>query len=224
MKSKLSILIVIVLLLSFSIMAFAVVNNEKIEADMAHDMKFRLNGQMWQPKDVDGSVQAPIIYKGRSYVPVRSLLEENDVTVDFDNETRTIMLDFPAKRIDKSTPLIIKVVNSPDEGKMTKIIEVSPNKDFDADGIGFSSEISMDLAEDTKIILNGREHDLASLAKSREKIAIESGKVKLEYNPETKLISSIESGPTDTNPQALKVKVEIEISGPPWKIKITIRF
>lgn len=223
MKSKMSILMALVLILSFSLVAYGAINNEKVEAFLAHDMTFRVDGKMWKPMDLDGTVLTPIIYKDRSYVPVRALLEEKDVMVGFDNNTRTIILDYPDMRIDKSSPMIMKVIDVPGEVKDTTTIEITPNKNFDLRGISFNNETSMELAEGTEILLNGKELNLETLVKSREMLSLGTGKVKLEYNPMSKLVTSVELVEDDST-EALKINVEIEFSGPPWKIKITIRF
>lgn len=68
---------------------------QNINAQLANDMGFMVDGEMWQPKDVDGSLLSPIIYNGRSYVPVRALLEAKGVQVSYDEKTRTIILVYP---------------------------------------------------------------------------------------------------------------------------------
>lgn len=96
MKSKMIILIAAVLLLSIPIVGFGDATIDKIESYLAKDMKFKVDGEFWQPKDLDGTLLYPIIFNGRSYVPVRSLLENKGVKVDFNNSERTIVLDYPA--------------------------------------------------------------------------------------------------------------------------------
>ena len=111
MNSKFSIFIVLVLILSFSVIGsgFSITNPgpqppvqdprptivQSINAQLATDMGFMVDGQEWQAKDVDGTILSPIIYKGRSYVPVRALLEAKGVQVSFDENTRTIILNYP---------------------------------------------------------------------------------------------------------------------------------
>lgn len=85
----------IVMIFSFSLITFGDGILEQIEAYWAHDIKFQLDGKMWEPKEADGSRISPIIFKGRTYVPARALLEEKDVKVAFDEATRTISLDYP---------------------------------------------------------------------------------------------------------------------------------
>lgn len=58
-----------------------------------------VDGEYWQPRDLDGTILYPIIYNGRSYVPVRALLENKGVKVDYDAVERTIILDYPVDDI-----------------------------------------------------------------------------------------------------------------------------
>ncbi len=94
MKQKIMMFTMILLLLSFSIVGFGAETVSKIEAYLANDMKFEVDGDLWQPVDKDGSLLYPIIYNGRSYVPVRALLESKGVNVDFNDLKRTIILDY----------------------------------------------------------------------------------------------------------------------------------
>jgi hypothetical protein len=82
-------------LLSIPIVGFGDATIDKIESYLVKDMKFKVDGEFWQPKDVDGTLLYPIIFNGRSYVPVRALLEDKGVKVDFNNSERTIILDYP---------------------------------------------------------------------------------------------------------------------------------
>lgn len=95
MNRKRSMLMALVMILSFSVVSFGDGVLEKIQAYWAHDIKFEVDGKPWQPKEPDGSRLSPILYKGRTYVPARALLEEKDVKVAFNEETRTIHLDYP---------------------------------------------------------------------------------------------------------------------------------
>ena len=64
-----------------------------------------MDGEPWSPVDVDGSPLYPIVVKGRSYVPVRALLESKGVTVDWRDSTRIIVLDYSTIDLDQPEPL-----------------------------------------------------------------------------------------------------------------------
>lgn len=243
MKRKISIMIAVVMILSFSIIGFGDAILEKIEATLAHDMKFQVDGEMWQAKDVDGTPLSPLIYKGRSYVPVRALLEEKDVKVDYDNATRTILLDYPEYEPPmgtKSSPLFIQKSEIGGPYKEWPNYDILFNKAFDSEGLGFTNTIEMDLADNAMVMLNGKEVSMeevikignmsgaggAGKATFRLKGDTE-GMVRLAIDNETKLIQGLvmDGEPIDESDiVASRISVDITISGPPWKIRIRIRF
>lgn len=55
-------------------------------------VKIKLNGENFTPKEADGTINHPIIYQGRTYLPVRSIAEAIKMPVDWDAETRTVIL------------------------------------------------------------------------------------------------------------------------------------
>lgn len=64
----------------------------KITAEINPNINYRLNGEKFVPKDMDGSEMDTIIYNGRSYVPLRAVADALDVPVDWDAVTSTIIL------------------------------------------------------------------------------------------------------------------------------------
>lgn len=227
MKSKISILIAMVVVLTFSAIGFAAVKIEKVEAYLAHDMGFRVDGAEWQPQDLDGSVLTPIIYNNRSYVPVRALLEEKEVEVDFDNDTRTIILNYPVKELDKSTPLLIQARDLDSDGDgIPDLVEMAfaPNKEYESLGLPFTSEITLDLSDDVEIFLKGRKLSLEELVKADENISLGFGEIKVKYEPQKSAVTSIQLEAGSDETLAAKADISIEISGPPFKIKIIIKF
>lgn len=65
-----------------------------INAQMDTGIKIMLNGKAYAPKDPqDGSTYAPIIYKGRIYLPIRPVAEDiGGMKVTWDGNTRTAYL------------------------------------------------------------------------------------------------------------------------------------
>ncbi|MFD0698531.1 stalk domain-containing protein [Paenibacillus sp. GCM10027628] len=66
---------------------------EKIEAYLNHEIMFKIDGKVWIPKDQDGKALSPIVYDGASYLPVRAMAEATGVAIDWDQATKTILLN-----------------------------------------------------------------------------------------------------------------------------------
>ncbi len=65
---------------------------EKISATLNKDVNITWNNEAFVPKDDDGTILYPIMYKGRSYLPVKYIAEKAGVKVDWDRTTKTIIL------------------------------------------------------------------------------------------------------------------------------------
>lgn len=235
MKNKHISILLIVLLMSFSLISFGADAMMKIQATMAGDMKFLVDGQSWTPKDVDGSTLTPLLYNGRTYIPVKALLEEKGVTIGYEADTKTVLIDYSTfKRIDKSSPVLIEDVvmgTGAGAGKATfKEFTVTRNSNLSASTFPRELVYSFDLADNAVIMVDGKPVDmtLADLAKSQTKWAMGD---MIKFGHDTALgdtIRTVEltttSGVDQGDSLASKVTITIEISGPPWKIKITIRF
>lgn len=92
MKRKWIVMLAVVMLFAFTAGVVAAPAVEQITANLAGDIKITLKGNAWTPKDADGSTMYPIIYNGRTYLPVRAIGEALGVKVDWDNDTRTVIL------------------------------------------------------------------------------------------------------------------------------------
>jgi hypothetical protein len=229
---KRSVAILLILLLSTTLLVtFSNSTTQKIEATLAPHLNFKVDGTSWIPKDVDGSVMIPLLYKGRTYLPVRSLLEDKGVTVDYDPQTTTVILDYSTmKDRDKSTPLLIKRTNP---NSTTEVFSIVRNPLYENTGKEGANPLYMsyefDIDEKTEIMINGKmsTQSLEELAKSDQVLLMGESSV-FTFEGEKRLLKSMnlsileDSGTGDDSSR--KASVEIEISGPPWKIKITIRF
>ena len=82
------------LMLSMSIVAAAAsADLVDITAQINNAVKFKLFGKDFAPKEpTDGSYVKPIAYKGRNYLPVRTISEALGIPVDYDGETKTIWI------------------------------------------------------------------------------------------------------------------------------------
>ena len=65
---------------------------KNINAVQDASIKIKLNGEDFTPKEADGTINYPIIYQGRTYLPVRSIAEALKMQVDWDNQTRTVII------------------------------------------------------------------------------------------------------------------------------------
>ncbi|MCT4687295.1 peptidylprolyl isomerase [Vallitalea sp.] len=63
-----------------------------ITAKISYEIRTVLDGEEFSPKDTDGTELEPIIYNGRTYLPVRSLCNALGLSVGWQNNTKTIIL------------------------------------------------------------------------------------------------------------------------------------
>ncbi len=232
MKTNKLLIIIFTLVLVFSVVGFGNEAIEKIEAYLVSDLKFEVDGEEWSPKDVDGSPLIPLNFKGRTYVPVRSLLEDKGVTVGYEADTRTVLLDYSTmKPIDKASPLLMTVSKDGPGGGSGKAtfneLSIEKNHNLELDSISVEQEITLEVSEDGKIYAWGsnrrEEMSLKELAASDETIAIEKANFKIDQ--ETGLVTSIELYENGEEVELGRdIDITVEISGPPFKIKVIIKF
>lgn len=87
LKMFLSGFLTCVLVTAFITGAMAAVNDVSIQAVLSNSIKFKLNGQDWTPQD------KPILYNGRTYLPVRAVVEEAaKMAVEYDTATKTVWI------------------------------------------------------------------------------------------------------------------------------------
>lgn len=87
MSKKLAgIILALVFITGMTAGVFAATNTE-ITAILNYALKIKVNGKYFTPTDVDGTELVPITYKGRTYLPVRSLAGALGVAVDYENNT-----------------------------------------------------------------------------------------------------------------------------------------
>ena len=101
MSKTIKVIFVLSILLAFSVgVASSQAINETIEVVLARDISFELDGEPHVFRDPDGQTQYPLIYEGSSYLPVRSIAEAAGVEVDWDGNTRTIILNRDVQDLD----------------------------------------------------------------------------------------------------------------------------
>lgn len=69
-------------------------NDLNIQAVLSNTIKLKLNGKDWTPKDpATGNYYKPISYNGRTYLPVRAVVEEAaGMPVEYDSATDTVWI------------------------------------------------------------------------------------------------------------------------------------
>lgn len=92
MKRKWIVMLAVVMLFAFTAGVVAAPVVQQISASLATDIQFTVKGKAWAPKDADGSALYPIIYNDRTYLPVRAVGDALGVKVDWNNDTRTVIL------------------------------------------------------------------------------------------------------------------------------------
>lgn len=124
MKKRWIMLIAVVMLFAFAAGAVAGPAVQNITASLATDIKITLNGKDWTPKDANGNAMAPIIYNGSTYLPVRAVGEAVGVKVDWNADTRTVILgEAPAKEEPKAEEPV------KEEPKKEEPVKEEPKKD-----------------------------------------------------------------------------------------------
>jgi len=227
-----------ILILSISVIAFGDNHVTKVEAFLAGDLNFNVDGEQWSPKDVDGSDLTPIIYKDRTYIPVRSLLEDKGVTVGYEAESRTVLLDYStinvSKPIDKASPLLMTSVMINDDDSDGDDIDdgyqeltLEKNSNFEVEAMEMTQEMNFDLSEKVELEIDGRmiEGRLDELFESKSSWDMKSAV--LSINQETGAVEKMSISTIDSDeetPGAAKLDIKVEVSWPPWKVKVTINF
>lgn len=104
MKRKWVALLAVAMLFAFAAGAVAGPTLQEISAYLATDIQFNVDGKAWAPKDADGSALYPVVYNDRTYLPARAIGEALGVKVDWNNDTRTVILGKAAPAPVKEDP------------------------------------------------------------------------------------------------------------------------
>ncbi|QXM07115.1 protease inhibitor I42 family protein [Crassaminicella indica] len=98
---------------AMSIIGSASEITKKIEAYINPGIKVTLDGEKQIFTDEDGKILQPIMYEGRTYLPVRNIAELTEMNVVWDQNTKTIILEH--KDVDKAIGKI-KLKENPTTG------------------------------------------------------------------------------------------------------------
>lgn len=72
--------------------AFGAGTQFEIKATMDSGIRVMYRGEAQKLVDVNGAIKDPIMYKGTTYVPIRSIADILGVSVDWDEESRDVLL------------------------------------------------------------------------------------------------------------------------------------
>ena len=93
LNKKISVKAVLILLTVIVIAAFALAALPgQISALLSPNVKITYDGAVQTPRDVNGNVVYPINYNGGIYLPVRGIANVFGIGVEWDNDTKTVML------------------------------------------------------------------------------------------------------------------------------------
>lgn len=125
---KLSVLLVICIILSFTIGVNADQIITNVTAIIDKDLKLTFDGKAITPKDVKGNEVPILVYEGSSYLPVRSVANLAGLEVGWDGNTKTIKLTKP--RLEPISILDTEyIINPENTNENTYHIDTSVTKD-----------------------------------------------------------------------------------------------
>lgn len=73
---------------------------QTVSATINSALKIVLNGKVFTPKDESGKKIETLTYKGRTYLPIRVILDEFDIPVSYEGSTSTIELGTKVEAVD----------------------------------------------------------------------------------------------------------------------------
>ena len=95
--------LVVVMLLAMSVTAMASDGSFTITI---HPIKIMVNGEVFQPKDVNGQDVMVFTVNGTTYAPLRALAEAYGLEVGYDASTNTATVNKPGQAPAPATPLV----------------------------------------------------------------------------------------------------------------------
>jgi hypothetical protein len=91
-KKTFAALISVSMLASMGTGAFAATKLQEIKAYLNPEIKVKVDGSPVELRDVKGNVIVPISYQNANYLSIRAISDALGVAVDFDQDTKTIIL------------------------------------------------------------------------------------------------------------------------------------
>ncbi len=220
---------VLVMTVALATVATGAASVAQVEAFLANDFNFRVDGEAWTPKDVDGSELTPIVYRDRTYVPVRALLEDQGVEVDWDNDTRTVILNYSAlKPIDKASPLLMTAAfndsdddgDGLDDGTESFLIQGNPLYEGD-ENVAVNPMYEFTVNNETQIWVDGKqmESSIALLIRLNQQWKCED--VKVDVDSESGIAKQVVITSGEEGKISAALSEDEEDNEKPNKLKIT---
>lgn len=157
------------LVFSLTFQVFAAPTIERIQAYVNNEMTFSFNDKKVPLSDE----YEVIVYKDRSYVPVRFLSENLGATVDWNNDTKVISISTSQGAVSPTEPAITDPVDKRDYRKLPLFKETLETKMtvsmFLDDKYGYKLSLALENKTDipiqldqinTVVIVDGMEHDM----------------------------------------------------------------
>lgn len=95
-KRSTALILALVMVFSLTAPAYAADAPEQVAASINYDITVEFNGEAKALSNVNGQQVYPVLYGGTTYVPIRAIGYLLGLNVDWDQATRTVLLDKPA--------------------------------------------------------------------------------------------------------------------------------
>ena len=95
-------------LLGVTSFVFAQAADVNISAILSGTINMKLYGTDFTPKESDGSVVKPIVYNGRTYLPVRFLGEALNIPIEWEGATKTVHIGGKSEAVPITNPEMYK--------------------------------------------------------------------------------------------------------------------
>ena len=134
MKRKLSmrtvsIAVCIVCVISLTGVAFAAGGISNITAYINEKLHMTFNGAPFKPMEADGSELPALLYKDRTYLPVRAVAEKAGVYVDYDYDTAEVILRSENQLLSRAN-LVLHYLKYRDFEQLAKIVSTEKGVTF----------------------------------------------------------------------------------------------
>ena len=96
MKKNIIVIAILLMILAISLSINTIALSTSVTRTLFYDdIKINLNGQNLVPRNANGVIVEPFIIDGTTYLPVRAIASALGIYVDWDDETKTILLNEP---------------------------------------------------------------------------------------------------------------------------------
>ena len=135
----------IICLLCMTGAALAAGGVSNVTAYLSEKLHMTFNGAPFKPVEADGSELPALLYKDRTYLPVRAIAEKAGVYVDYDYDTAEVILRSENQLLNRAN-LVLHYLKYQDFGQLAQVISkdkgvvFSPYSYVESDAVKFSAE------------------------------------------------------------------------------------